>query len=330
MAQSKPSSSAYTLLVNLSVLLTLLTVILSAYIRLSVNGLDCEPWPECYGYVGPVDQYHASASFTDAMPQKPHGTARAMHRVIASVLGIFIVLILISAIRRRNRGGPGIGMPLAVFGITVFLSVLGYSTPSPWLPAVTLGNLLGGMLMLALLWWMSQRSMENSRTVLPAETAALKPWAVLGLVIVVLQISLGAWTSASFAGPACPGLGTCNGEWLPVNGIAEGFSLLRELQVNHAGLIVRDDSMTVIHMIHRWGAVFSFIYMLWLGINVFTAQALKMTGISILIFTVVGLGLGMTSVALELPLLVVTAHNAVAALLLLAITHLNQLLFRRL
>ena len=65
----------FTLLVYSSILLTLLTVVLSAYIRLSTNGLGCEPWPDCYGYVGSMEQYDAASSFTTAQPKQPHGAA---------------------------------------------------------------------------------------------------------------------------------------------------------------------------------------------------------------------------------------------------------------
>ena len=328
MTQKTPSSS-YTLLVFLSILLTLVTVILSAYIRLSVNGLGCDEWPECYGYVGPMSQYEPLASFTDATPDKPHGVARAMHRVVASVLGVFVVLILVIAIRLRKKGGPGIAMPLAVFALTVFLSVLGYSTPSPWIPAVTLGNLLGGMLMLALLWWMGQQSVAGGHTPV-ANADALKPWALLGAALLIVQISLGAWVSANYAGPACPALSGCQGSLLPISGLSEGFSIFRELQVDAAGFIKPDDSMSTIHMVHRLGALLCLLYLLWLGIKVMAAdKSTRATGITIVVLLLTQVGLGLASVMMELPLGLVTAHNASAALLLLAITNLNQLLFRK-
>jgi cytochrome c oxidase assembly protein subunit 15 len=77
--------------------------------------------------------------------------------------------------------------------------VLGYSTPSPKIPAVTLGNLLGGMTMLALLWWISQRAVE---TIENRAATGLKPWARLGLLVVAMQLVLGAATSDTIAGPA--------------------------------------------------------------------------------------------------------------------------------
>ncbi|MCB1730495.1 MAG: hypothetical protein KDI21_08465, partial [Halieaceae bacterium] len=47
------STTIYRSLVSLSLLLTLLTVVLSAYIRLAEVGIGCEPWPQCYARLNP-------------------------------------------------------------------------------------------------------------------------------------------------------------------------------------------------------------------------------------------------------------------------------------
>lgn len=65
-----------------------------ACIRLASNGLGCEDWPGCYGFIGSPSEYTAVDSFTDAQPHKQHGLARSFHRLAASVLGLFIIIIL--------------------------------------------------------------------------------------------------------------------------------------------------------------------------------------------------------------------------------------------
>jgi cytochrome c oxidase assembly protein subunit 15 len=323
------TSNTYTLLIFLSILLTLMTVILSAYIRLSINGLGCEDWPECFGHVGAVSQYEAMASFTDAIPGKPHGTARIMHRVVASVLGIFVIVILIMAFRLRKQGGPGVSIPVAVLAITLFLSILGYSTPSPWIPVVTLGNLLGGMLMLALLWWLWFETV-SARLAPVKNSHALKPWAIVGIVVVLLQICSGAWVSANYAGPSCTSLTTCQGNWLPTSGLIEGLSLFRELQVDAMGKIIPDDSMPAIHMLHRLISILGAIYLIWFGTRLTSADShIQSNGHAIIVLVLIQIGLGIFSILKQLPLGLVTAHNAVAAMLLLTITGVNHLLFRK-
>jgi heme A synthase len=103
-------------------------------------------------------------------------------------LGAMVVGITLMALRRRRLPGHNTGLSLAVLGLTVFLSVLGYKTPSPLLPWVTLSNLLGGMAMLAMLWWLGQRSV--SPVVDDARATTLQPWARVGVFLVFLQIAL--------------------------------------------------------------------------------------------------------------------------------------------
>ncbi len=55
-------------------------------------------------------------------------------------------------------------------------------------------------------------------------------------------------------------------------------------------------------------------------------NSLRNTSISLLVFLFIQAGLGIAAVLTGLPLLLVTAHNAVAAVLLLTVVNLNHLL----
>ncbi len=323
MANKKNTSASnrlFTLLVFLSFLLTLAALVLSAYLRLKNMGLGCENWPDCYAAI-PLSEVQRGPV--------PATWAGVVHRLAATVLGIFIIAIAFMAVRGRKQHGQPIAIPLILLGLTIFLSVLGYYTPAWEFPAVTLGNLAGGMAMLALLWWLGQRSLpangNNDRT-----GDALIPWARIGLIVVAIQIGLGAWTSANFAGLACPGLPGCNGDWRSATDLALGFNLFRELGVDAQGKIVTDVTQKIIHMTHRLGAVVTFLFIGWVGIKTIALRGRFMsTGIAMLAFLVLQVGLGVAAVLTDLPLTVVTAHNAVAALLLLAVVNLNHLLTPR-
>jgi cytochrome c oxidase assembly protein subunit 15 len=320
--ENNSQHNTFTLLVYISILLTLLTVVLSAYIRLSTNGLGCEPWPDCYGYVGSMQQYDAASSFSNAQPEQPHGFARMLHRLVASVLGVFVVMILIMAWRRRKQGGPGIALPAAILGITLFLSILGYSTPSPWIPAVTIGNLVGGMAMLAMLWWLGQ-SITTTAMPLNPDTRPLKPLAKWGLALLMLQITLGAWVSGNYAGPACTGWAFCSGDW------AGALNVARSLTVTN-GMIITDNAMPAVHTLHRIGAIMLALFLSWLAIRTLgTDQKLKTTAIFMLVLLGTQILLGISAIAMQLPLGLVTAHYAIAALLLLTLTNLNLMLSRQ-
>ncbi len=65
------------LLALLLAALSMLIVLVSAYIRLNGAGLGCAPWPECYGQI------------LSGGPHPHAGGVRVLHRVAAS-LALFI------------------------------------------------------------------------------------------------------------------------------------------------------------------------------------------------------------------------------------------------
>ncbi|MDH3513813.1 MAG: COX15/CtaA family protein [Gammaproteobacteria bacterium] len=321
-ASGQPGS-LYTLLVFLSILLVLLVVMLSAYLRLSGSGLGCADWPSCYALIKTESGGAESLAAAHLVPP----WATVTHRLVASVLGLLVLGITVMALRRRSVPGQSVFIPLTVLALTVSLSVLGYFTPSPLLPWVTLSNLLGGMAMLAMLWWLGQRSVMTENEIMNVTVQRLRPWALTGLVIVFLQIALGGWVSANFAALSCADLPGCSGYPWTGGPWRESFNLLRVLPVTDGGAVVAGDAGKIIHLVHRAGAVFTFLYLGWLG---WRATGLggryRGTGVAVLVFLALQVLLGVFAVAFSLPLGLVTAHNAVGALLLLAVVNLNHLL----
>jgi cytochrome c oxidase assembly protein subunit 15 len=311
----------FTLLVSLSTLLVLIVVVLSAYIRLGNEGLGCADWPACFGQIG----MHDTRSLAEGGPLLPPDAARSFHRVAATLLGFFVLGIAVLAFKHRKRRGPGVLLPLLVFALTAFLSVLGVVTPSPLVPAVTTGNVLGGMAMLALLWWIGQRLQPPATDI--TATPGLGRWARIGLVIVTLQIALGAWTSGSFAGPSFPQLPGCVDARFSADNLARGFAPTRRLALNAQGQVQTDASMPVVHMTHRLGALITALCLAWLGLMARKAGGrLRSGGNALLALVLLQAGLGLGGVAAGLPLWLATLHNAGAALLLLAVVNLNYLI----
>lgn len=129
----------------LCAILVLAVTSLSAFIRLSRAGVGCTPWPQCYG-----QQHQASAVNWAVEKDNPVAQARQAHRVTASASLLLALALLVLARKGGAALRPAARMAAGVLALALWLAVLGVLTGASRLPAVTLGNLLGGLLMFAL------------------------------------------------------------------------------------------------------------------------------------------------------------------------------------
>ena len=81
--------------------MSLLIVFLSTHIRLGEAGLGCDPWPTCYAQLSLADSVKGLE-----IPDSEFKTFRAMHRFIASILGINILIIMLMSIWYRKAISP--------------------------------------------------------------------------------------------------------------------------------------------------------------------------------------------------------------------------------
>lgn len=288
-------------------------MILSAYIRLAEVGIGCDPWPACYAILDPAEQ-QGIAVLTEEGQEMGHRGARLAHRYIASALGLFIVALFAASLRRKTRA-TGLIVPSALLAITTLLSILGYYTPSRDIPLITMGNLLGGMAMLGLLWWMTQREAESDKAL---AMPTLRKLAQVALCLVSIQIVLGGWSSANYASDSCPNLLSCVEGWSVTTHMNDSFNPLRKVHLNAQGKVESPAGVGALSMVHRGFALFTAGYLAWFVRKARAQQdlrsaALTTSGCSI---GLVLLGVGM--IWFELPLLLVSLHNALAAGLLLA------------
>ena len=312
-------------LVTLSVSLTLLTVVLSAYIRLAEVGIGCDDWPACYAQLDPAAEKKGVTVLTGSGRDMAHRGARTAHRYIASVLGVFIVIIFAVALRRGRSGATSWLVPLAIFAITVFLSLLGYYTPTRSEPLITMGNLLGGMALLGLLWWLLQRDTGGASA--PASLVRYRAAALVALGLVLVQIVLGGWSSTNYASGSCPGLLHCDSGMLAADGAAEVFNPLRSVELDAQGRVIRQPALGLLSMAHRLFALLTAGYLAWLVRRLkslagppgagLPGAGLRGTLSALSLFSMGQIVVGVSMIWLHLPLFMVTLHNALAAGLLL-------------
>ncbi|CAK0770595.1 cytochrome c oxidase assembly protein subunit 15 [Gammaproteobacteria bacterium] len=315
--------------------LALCVIVFGAYVRLSDAGLGCPDWPGCYGQLVAPTSQSAIDKANEVHPARPVHTAKAwkemVHRYLAGSLGLAICTVAVMAWRGRRRGLPVV-LPTMLVAIVVFQALLGMWTVTLLVnPAIVTLHLAGGMTTLALSWWLSLR---QGRWFVPSpiQFSRLRPWVVIGLGLVVLQILLGGWTSTNYAAMACPEFPTCHSNsWWPAANFSEGFVLWRPFGVNYEFGILDSPARTAIHLAHRLGALTVLLYVATLAVVFIRVARLavhRRLGGAVLVILLVQIGLGITNVLAQLPLMVAVAHNGGAALLLLAVVSLLHLVSR--
>ena len=317
------SLSLFSRLVTFSLVLSFALIVLSSLMRLSNQGLGCDDWPDCYGrvdivkYAGDMD-VSASRGLQPGALAPPTVVERA-HRGVASLLLVFILAFVIVAWRKRKDSGPAMFLPFAALFVTLFLAVLGVLYGSPLLrPPVVMANLLGGMILLGLLWWLYLSQRRRPAGEGAPEAGSLRKWALIGLALVVMQTALGGWVSSNFSALACSTFPFCNGAEM---NIAAGFTLRPLLDVTPEGqVIVGQAATTAIHVVHRLGALLVLLFVGWLGYRLLK-QGTRLRGLGMAILVLLGLQvvLGVATVIFSSPLGLVVTHNATAALLWLAL-----------
>lgn len=283
-------------------LLVLIVIVTSAFLRLVQFGVGCADWPACYGAAQLVPGTGSSA-YARIVPWM-----RVMHRLAAAAVGVIALAVAAAAWNRPQRRAL-VCVSAALLALTLFLAVLGRATPGAQLPAVTLGNVLGGMAMLGLFWWLWLETSALPRRGSPALLRA----GVLGLVLLAVQFGLGTLVSANHASAACPGFPGCGGVTATAGRDYTAFDPWRAVARGEAGEAARQ----TLHMAHRWMGGIVLVYSAWLA-GLWWRQGVgeRKWIAALVILLCIQFALGVAVVLRDVPLAVTVAHNGLAGVLL--------------
>ncbi|WP_241238826.1 COX15/CtaA family protein [Colwellia sp. Arc7-635] len=330
------SSSDIRKIVFVSILLAILVVSLGAYTRLTHAGLGCPDWPGCYGLLDVPETSEQIATAERAFPDRPVEPHKAwnemIHRYFAGSLGLLILLIALISIKRRSQGGP-VGLPILILLVVIFQAALGmWTVTMKLMPVVVMGHLLGGFTTLCLLLLLYLRLSDYR---VPGGDFALKKYAkfgVVGIFILAGQIGLGGWTSSNYAALTCTELPICQAGWADQINFEHAFDLVPPEKESYEFGHLDHASRITIHVMHRFGAIVTSLYLLWFAVSIFRkAQSpfFKNAALSLGFILSVQVGLGISNVWFSLPLSVAVSHNVVAAMLMMSLISMTYSLKRK-
>jgi cytochrome c oxidase assembly protein subunit 15 len=316
----------------LGALLALCVVILGAWTRLGNAGLGCPDWPGCYGHLTVSDAVENAAAANAAFPERPLEADKALkemvHRYFASTLGLVIIAVAFLAFRNRRDPAQPVRLPAALVMLVVFQGLLGMWTVTLLLkPAIVTAHLVGGLTTMSLLWWLGLDAQAGVRS---AAEQRLRTWSVIGLLVLACQLLLGGWVSTNYSAMACPDFPTCQASYWPHMDFKDGFVLWRGLGIDYEGGVLDHPARVAIHFTHRIGAVITALvlgFVAWLAVRTGQSRAVRIAGAAVGVVVLTQWIVGPMMVLRAFPLWLATAHNAVAAVLLLALVALLRRTF---
>jgi cytochrome c oxidase assembly protein subunit 15 len=321
----------YRKLVWVTLFLTFDLIMFGAFTRLTDSGLGCPDWPGCYGHANPLQAHSDISAAEAALPTGPVTVVKAwiemIHRYLAMGIGVLIVAQMAIAWRRwtlsrRQARAFSPWFPSILFSFICLQGAFGAWTVTMKLqPVIVTIHLLLGMTLLGLLTWFGGKLSDHPPV--SASASSLRWPASAALIFVSAQIALGGWVSTNYAALACTDFPLCHGELIPDMDFANGFSIWRDLGMTTQGEFLPFDALVAIHWTHRAFAVAVVLVIAWVAIKALSVEGLKRIAVWLLAVITVQFTIGVSTIFLDLPLLLAVLHNGGAAMLVFLLTMLN-------
>jgi len=326
----------YRKLVAVTLFLTFDLIVFGAFTRLTDSGLGCPDWPGCYGQANPFQAHNEIMAAQLAMPTGPVTVVKAwiemIHRYLAMAVGVLIISLMVLAWRQwwqqrpSHRQATGAKKPwftVLLFGFVCLQGAFGAWTVTLKLqPIIVTIHLVLGMGLLAMLGWLyAQQGLHPVSS--DPRIASLRWPALLGAIILMMQIALGGWVSTNYATLACTDFPLCQGVIVPTMDYAQGFSLWRKLGMTANGDYLPFAALTAIHWTHRNAAFLVVAVLGWCAWRALKVPSLQWIGKWLFAGLVVQCATGIATIYFKWPLALAVAHNAGAAALLLLMVMLN-------
>ncbi len=277
------------------VVLTLIIILLGSYARLSGSDL-------------------ALASPVNALLKGN------VHVALSVTSGLLVLLLCVLSWRQQPRKAGAITTSLAIVLLIGLQSALGLlATTINAMPIVITIQVLLSTLTFGLFFGFYLRINPVITGALINPRKGLGLFAQLSVLVLLLEIILGAWVGANHAGLACSDFPQCNGSWWPKADYQNALNLLNSLFTGYTG-IISYDAQVAANWLHRVSAVLCFVLfssLMFCATTINSSKPVKTAGLWLGVLLFVQIGLGIVGVKLNMPLWITVAHHVTAALLML-------------
>lgn len=311
------------LVCHIAICMALIVISLGAWTRLNDAGLGCPDWPGCYGQViVPLSSEQitlAEAEYAGRPVDVHKGMLEMVHRYLASSLGLVVMVLAWFAWRYRSYSGYPVKLSMGLLGLVVVQGLFGMWTVTlKLLPLVVTLHLLGGLLTLLVLVGLRQR-LRNIGVRLAGAKARFKGLFPVVLLLLFVQLGLGGWTSANYAGWSCSHWLQCDAQSEIELDYRAGFKLMPEIGPDYQGGMLDQPARAAIQMVHRAGAVMVGLVIGILAFALSKRAYCRFAALTVLGTLVLQVGLGILNVVFVLPLELAMAHHLGAVALLISV-----------
>ncbi|MEH6472722.1 MAG: COX15/CtaA family protein [Halopseudomonas sp.] len=311
-------------LARIGVCLALVVVLLGGWTRLNDAGLSCPDWPGCYGELILPASDSGQALAQSRYPQLPLDLSRSWiemsHRYLAGSLGLLVAALTLSGWRQRAQPGYPFGLSVLLLGLVTLQALFGMWTVTlKLLPQIVTLHLLGGLLTLTLLLRLQQRLRLHDLPNRKLQATTYTRWVGVGVMLLLLQVGLGGWTSSNYAGWSCSHWFVCEQDKMQTLDFDAGFTLPPLDGRNYQGGQLPLPARAAIQMSHRGVGLLLAAYLVGLGAVLFSQLRLRRASLAVVSVVALQLVLGGLNVHFGLPLWLAFAHHAGAVALLVTL-----------